>query len=135
VGEYTEFHFNARLIDKVPSDVTAMLEYMVGDSSYCPKIHHQHVLFNTARWQHMLRMDSSYFEATTDSSVTCDEFNSTYYLNIRCNFKNYCEEIRKFIDWISPYLNHKEGDFLGFYRWSGTETPTLIHHKLHITSE
>jgi hypothetical protein len=51
-----------------------------------------------------------------------------WYLCIRCNFKNYSNEIKHFCDWIYPYLSKFPGDFLGFTRYEETEMPTLIYY-------
>ena len=61
--------------------------------------------------------------------LSADDISNAYYLCVRANLKNYGEEIRKFLDWITPYLEKYEGEFLGFYRYEESEQPTLIYHK------
>ena len=75
----------------------------------------------------MLRMDSYYFSADTNSTLRFDDISNAYYLCIRTNLKNYDNEITEFIDWIKPYLNKLDGDFLGFSRYEETEIPNLIY--------
>lgn len=75
----------------------------------------------------MLRCDSYYFDADTHSTLRFDDISDSYYLCIRTNLKNYGQEIRHFVDWIMPYLDKFEGEFLGFSRYEETEEPTLIY--------
>jgi hypothetical protein len=129
MGMYTELHFNSELKKDTPEEVINVLKYMVGDIEEEPEIS-SHPLFGDTRWRFMLRGDSYYFDADTHSTLRFDDISDDYYLCIRCNFKNYDDEIEKFIDWIMPYLEkYEEGDFLGFYRYEETEEPTLIYYK------
>jgi len=125
MGMYTEFHFNAALKDNAPNSVIEILEFMLGDSAERPELP-AHLLFQSDRWEWMLRCDSYYFDADTHSTLKYDEVSKQYYLCIRCNLKNYNDEIEKFILWIMPYLDKHPGDFLGFSRYEETEKPTLI---------
>ena len=125
MGMYTEFHFNAELRRDTPEEVIAVLQYMLGRIEEKPTLP-EHELFRTDRWKYMLRCDSYYFSADTYSTLRFDETSDAYYLCIRCNFKNYDNEIQKFVSWISPYLNEQKGDFLGFYRYEEEQNPVLL---------
>lgn len=127
MGMYTEFHFNAELEGIPPHEVMSILTWMIGANNEEPKELPDHPLFKTSRWAQMLRSDSFYFDACTHSTIKDDQ---GLYLCIRCNLKNYEDEIEKFIDWVMPYLNKQEGDFLGFHRYEETETPELIFYKI-----
>ncbi len=74
----------------------------------------------------MLTCDSYYFSAKTHSEIVSDRMMKYKYLCIRCNFKNYDGEIDKFVDWIMPYLEEIDGDFLGFSRYEEFNDPKLI---------
>lgn len=126
MGMYTELHFNARLKPDVPTPVLEILNYMIGYDKFAPA-HPDHPLFNTSRWGVMLRCSSYYFDADTTSTLRYDDISKQHSLCIRTNFKNYDGEIEKFINWIRPYLDKDEGDFLGFHRYEETEEPTLIY--------
>jgi hypothetical protein len=126
MGMYTEFHFNAELRKDTPADVLEVLWYMLGDRASEPPLP-SHPLFETDRWYGMLRCDSYYFDADTCSTLRRDRISETYFLCIRCNLKNYDDEIGKFVDWITPYLDKHEGEFLGFRRYEETEEPTLLY--------
>lgn len=125
MGMYTEFHFNTELKTDTTPEVLDVLRFMVGDVEEEPPTPDA-PLFSTDRWRHMLRMDSYYFSADTHSTLRHDH-QGGWYLCIRCNLKNYCGEIEKFVEWIRPYLDKLPGEFLGFYRYEESETPTLVY--------
>ncbi len=128
---YTEFHFNSKIKKDTPKEVINTLKYMLdlwekGEPKEIP----DHILFKNpeSSWRVMLQMDSSYFDAETYSTLNYNKFDDHYYLCVRCNLKNYESDIENFINWITPYLDKYEGDFLGFYRYEEFEEPTLIYY-------
>lgn len=127
MGMYTELHFNTRIIENCPEDIVAVLKFMVGEGPK-PKILPQHALFgDQTRWSYMLVSDSYYFAMLPGTMFEFDDIPNQYFLSVRTNLKNYDNEIQLFLDWIDPYLDMQPGDFLGFYRYEETETPTLIY--------
>jgi len=131
MGMYTELHLNVKLKRETPQDVINILKYMVHDkkalldiSDILPK----HELFiKETRWNFMLVCDSYCFPADTHSTIRFDDIGDRYYLCVRCNFKNYEDEISKFIDWITPYVEPDYTSFSGFYRYEENDNPTLIY--------
>jgi hypothetical protein len=126
MGMYTELHFNSELKKDTPKEVIELLKFMVGEGKESGNLPDD-PLFKSERWKFMLQCDSYYFDADTHSTLRLDDISGSYYLCIRCNLKNYDSEIKKFIEWIKPYLNKTKGEFLGFYRYEEDETPTLIY--------
>lgn len=127
MGMYTELHFNSELKKDTPEDVINILKFMVDGGDEPDTLEHD--LFNAERWRFMLQCDSYYFDADTHTTLRYDDIAKSYFLCIRTNLKNYDSEIEKFIDWIMPYLDKFDGDFLGFYRYEEHEQPILIHYK------
>ena len=127
MGMYTELHFNSELKKEIPDGVVEILKHMIGETEKLPLSLPEHELFRTGRWDTMLNFDSYYFDADTHSTLRFDSISDAYFLCIRSNLKNYDDEIEKFINWIMPYLNKSEGEFLGFYRYEESEEPVLIH--------
>lgn len=127
MGMYTEFHFNAELNDK-SGEILPALRYMLGERDGDEPVFPDHPLFQTERWQFMLRSDSYYFDAKPASAIHRDHTGQPRYLCLRCNLKNYSGEIEHFVSWITPYLDKRDGDFLGFQRYEETEIPTLLYH-------
>ena len=126
MGMYTELHFNSELKKDVPPETLAILQYMVEGGDTAPPVP-EHPLFSEGtRWRFMLQSDSYYFDADTHSTLRHD-FQGGWYLCIRCNLKNYSDEIQNFIEWVRLFLDKHEGDFLGFYRYEESDEPTLIY--------
>lgn len=125
MGMYTEFHFNSELKADTPDNVIKTLQVMLGEEIGVKLP--EHPLFGDTRWRFMLICDSYYFDADTYSTLRYDDIARAYFLCIRSNFKNYSDEIKLFIDWITPYLDKEPGEFLGFYRYKKDNNPTLIY--------
>ena len=129
MGMYTEFHYNVELDHETPEPVIKVLEYMVSNekNSKPDTTFSNHPLFEAERWWVMLTCDSYNFAADTHSTLRFDKKAKCYYLNIRCNFKNYDNEIQKFCDFIKPYVNNYKGECVGFYRYEEYLEPTLLY--------
>lgn len=130
MGMYTELRMAARIIEDAPPHVIEILEYMLtpDNDGNPPFKKPDHPFFQTDRWYFMLRCDSYYFDADTNSHLNYDEILKQYVLTIQCNLKNYDGEINKFIDWLTPYIDASKGDFLGHKRYEESEHPTLLYH-------
>jgi len=124
MGMYTELHYNAELEKDTPQVVIDTLQRMLGDDS--KEVEQP---FDGVRWEYMLRCDSYYFAADTHSTLRFDDIAQANFLCVRCNLKNYDDEIEKFIQWIDPFVDALPGSFLGFYRYEESETPTLIYKQ------
>lgn len=131
MGMYTALHFAAELKKDTPEEVIGVLKLMAeakvpfSDPENLP----DHEFFRTERWRRLFTMDSYYHRADTHCSFRFDDISQAYYLTVTSNIKNYDSEIEKFINWIEPYLEASEGDFLGYSRYEETEQPTLIYHR------
>lgn len=126
MGMYTELNI-AIEIDDDPQ-VISILQYMLDvDDGFEPKLPH-HAFFYTACWRWMLRSDSYYFPGQTDSRLVKDNLypdRPMWFLTVRCNLKNYSNEIEEFLDWLAPY-SLTQG-FVGYKRYEEDENPTLIY--------
>ena len=126
MGMYTELNIGVKLYPD--SDMLKKLRYMLHETA--EDIEMNHPLFDTRRWEHMLTSDSYYFDGQTDSKLITDRLYPEapmYYLNVRCNLKNYDSEIKLFMDWLRPYIE-TEG-FLGYMRYEKSYNPTLIYKE------
>jgi len=133
---YTELNCAFALSKNTPQQIVDLLLYMTGQSSTEPATLPPHPLFGDTRWDSMLRGASAYFDGDSHSTVRLDEFSGKHRVTIRCNFKNYDDEIRRFIDWITPHIDSLPGDFIGYTRYEDTELPTLLYHpRLFITPQ
>lgn len=127
MGMYTELNIGVAFREDTPSNIINILKHMLNEDEEVFYILTDHPLFKTARWNFMLVSDSYYFDGQTDSSLTYDDISNQYYLNVRCNLKNYDDEITKFMDFIQPYLDTR--GFLGYTRYEEDGDPTLIYNS------
>jgi hypothetical protein len=133
---YTELNCAFSLSTDTPPQILEILLYMTGQSSTEPAELPPHPLFVAARWNGMLTSSSAYFDGDPHSTVRLDEIGGQYRVTIRCNFKNYDDEITKFIDWITSHIDALSGDFIGYSRYEDAEVPTLPYHpRLFITPQ
>jgi len=126
MGMYTELNIGVKLIPT--SDVLKKLRYILGDSDEDIEI--DHPLFKTPRWCYMLRSGSYYIHGQPDSKLFVDYLypeNPMYFLNVRCNLKNYDDEIELFLDWLNPYI--ETDGFLGYMKCEECSNPTLIYKE------
>lgn len=127
MGTYTELVCAFALRENTSPQVIDTLLYMTGQSDIEPAELPRHPLFSTAGWDGMLRSSSSYFKGDAHSTVRLDQLRGRYHVTIRCNFKNYDDELLKFMDWLSDYRHALAGDFLGYSRDETTQVPTLMY--------
>ena len=119
MGMYTEIYARGTLVKDTPDQVVAMLQHMVGED-HDPVIMPEHELFKTERWSLLGRGASAYFPATS-STVYKDSYSNNWAFMLHANLKNYGNEIAKFFDWIEPYVEGSEGDFMGYSLYEETE--------------
>lgn len=127
MGMYTELNIAVEVANE--PKVIEILKYMLGDITEKPELF-EHSLFKSDRWKFMLVSDSYYFDGKTDSKLFEDNLykdKPMYFLNVRCNLKNYNNEIDKFLDWLCPYI--KSDGFIGYKRYEEEDEPTLIYIK------
>lgn len=103
MGMYTQFYFRCRLLEDTPGEVLDMLEYMTGPNADVtpPPVEIDHPLFTTSRWASVL------YDGDLDRvarRVAAGEVSG---------FKNYDNEIGEFVDWISPYVDARDGEVIG----------------------
>lgn len=110
MGMYTEFHFFGELRRDAPAQVVAVMQYLlndVGDESAAEGL--EHPFFECDRW-HFIGGGSSCGTLTLSKLSGCE-------FAINCSLKNYNGEIEKFVDWVMPYLDNYNGEFLGYSRY------------------
>ena len=129
MGMYTDFCFDVNIKKDVPDDVVAMLNQMrdFDHIDLFDKVVPDHQYFKCDRWVQIGHCSSAYFPAEPRFIFEKKSYSDDYVLNLRCNLKNYDEEIEHFINWIKPYVDAYPGEFLGFYRYEEAECPTLVY--------
>ena len=126
MGMYTELNLGLALVKDVPDEIVDILKYMLNDRIELAMELPSHPLFETRRWKYMLRCDSYYFDARTDSSMEFDDIDKKYHLNVRSNLENYDDVFEEFLNFLKPYID--TFGFIGYMRYGEDEDPTLIYH-------
>lgn len=125
MGMYTIFHLDIRLRDDLPEDILHLLEHMLhGNGTYVRTLP-KHPLFETQRWDYMLCSNNSY--ASCVHQLEKHEFFGIR-LCVQSSFKNYDNEIVKFLDWLAPYADPDMDDnvFVGYERYEENKYPNVI---------
>lgn len=139
MGMYTEFNIGIAFKKNTPDNIIKILEYLLcgGRVGYEQEEYilgiitrerelAEHEFFKCDNWDIVLAGYSAYFDGITVSKMELDEMQRKYHLNVRSSIKNYEQEIEKFMDLISPYID-TEG-FLGYMRYEECDDPTLIYN-------
>lgn len=123
MGMYTEIYINVDLKEDIPGDVLNILKAMCGEGDEAA------LEGKPSRWS-MLFHDMSYYTPRTScANLTYDEISKQWSLLGKGDIKNYEGEIEAFFEWIMPYIDAYEGDFIGYKRYEECQEPTLIYFK------
>ena len=131
MGMYTELNVSRNL--KLDRNTMEILKVMVGEREMGADIElPDYSLFKTRsqRWDFMLMSESFYFDHTIGSDLVnkmswAEEDNMERILNVRCDLKNYDDEIELFLKWIYNYATTR--GFVGYMRYEEDSDPTLIY--------
>lgn len=122
MGMYTELNIGFRLKRETPPNVVTALQSLVDGVD----VTLDHPFFTTARGQWCLRSAGSYyFPCPPMRRVHVDSIDSRRF-GVVTNIKNYDREWELFLDWIGPYVDANEGEYLGTYRYEEEARPTFI---------
>lgn len=129
MGMYTEFVMAAQI--KNDPTVVQILDCMLNDGIE-PTNLPDHDFFKIKSWKLTLSIDSYYFPGQTDSTFIKNDLHGAakeplYFLTVRCNLKNYYNDIDKFLDWLCPYIIDPQDGFLGYSRYEECDDPRLIY--------
>lgn len=124
MGMYTEIFISTELQD-VDDTTFAVLNLLFGDGVEEPESLPDHPFFDCDRWRMVGRCASYYFVPRTVKDLWWDEILNDLYLVSRSDLKAYNGEARLFFDWIMPFVNKPEGEFIGYTRYEEFDEPTL----------
>ncbi len=138
MSTYTEFKFTAQLSKDTHKEVIEILEKTItrGDigigenqlfkNEDVPRPTIGHPFFDCPNWYGLFLCNN--WDDTRSSKFYQQNTNSSYTLEIHSEFKNYNDEINKFIAWITPYvLGRKKKQYVGFYKIETFDQPINIY--------
>jgi len=131
MGMYTEIYVRCHFKKDLPEEVLLILNDLFNDENLVVEnLLPDHPFFKCERWGLIGSWSSYYHIPFSLSKLWKDEIDSSYYLISRSDLKNYDNEIEKFFDWIMPYIDADDGDFIGYKLYEEDREPTLIfYHK------
>lgn len=105
MGMYTELIFGASLKEDTPKEVLSTINYILGNSNKP-----ENFPLPEGRCESLFRHSSYYFGVSKPvNSFIFDDISNCWILSIRCNVKNYNNEIETFLTWIKPYIDNGSG--------------------------
>jgi hypothetical protein len=105
MGEYTELIFGARLRKNTPIRVITNLRWLIDDdNTFGP----EDMLFIPGR--NLLNISSDAFGVNKPvSKIWYDTFYEQHVVCVRSNLKDYDDDIKKFLEWIVPFIDKGSG--------------------------
>lgn len=137
MGMYTKINIILSIKNDTPKQIKEILESMFqGDSvedmreKFLEIPEHKFFEDNRRVW-FPASGGSYYFTGTVNSEIkyTSVAGDNQMVLHIDTDFKNYGDEIEYFLDWIAPYIDASQDEFLGYSRYEETKNPTLYFFK------
>lgn len=126
MGMYTKFVINARVKGDSPTAVINVLRGMCsGDGEWAERL--DHPFFETQRGSWMFQSHSYYHSGDPHATLRWDDIGNFHMLTVGCDLKNYSDEIEKFVDWITPYLDEEPGWLIGYMQYEDADSPTLFY--------
>jgi hypothetical protein len=123
MGMYTEIYVNVDLKATTPDEVITVLKAMCGKLD---KEAERKALKNSPdRWCCLFSDGSFYTPRTHCKFLERDTISNQWSLLGKGDTKNYGAEIQKFFEWISPWVDGDEGDFIGYSRYEEDQQPQL----------
>ena len=124
MGMYTKISVDLKFKENLPLEVVEALKVMVGEvdgNLYTRSDLPQHKIFNTPRWDFMLRCSSFYHTPFSFAKLNYSDISKQYYLTASSDFKNYDDEVELFFDFVKDYV---EGGYLGYSLYEEDVVPT-----------
>jgi hypothetical protein len=124
MGMYTEIYVNVDLKKDTPDNIIKVLKAiceMLPDQE-CSEV----LVDYPPRWECLFSNMSYYTPSTSCKFLEFDEITQRWSLLGKGDIKNYEGEIKKFFEWIIPYVDGCSEDFIGYHRHEEDREPTLI---------
>jgi hypothetical protein len=126
VGMYTEFFIKCRISGDAPENVIGILTNLFTEEEVIYTVP-DHPFFKCERWHYIGNGGSHYFSPNSNSSFVYNQIANCFFLCSRSDFKNYDNEIGKFLDWIKPHIDDNVGTFIGYSHYEEDPKPRAIY--------
>lgn len=130
MGMYTELIFEGTTMKNISKHDLAYLEYFFADVTemHLPYEKPNHPFFKTPRWN-LIGLGSSYYHLPMPvRRMFQDQVTDGYHVFLRCDLKNYDDEIQLFINWIKPLMQR----YRGWTWYEEDEEPQVIsYHRCY----
>ena len=119
MGMYTELYIRCSLKSDTPKCVIETLRAMTdGTAETTP--------FGDGRRPYMFRTSSFYHHPSPVSRMDYIDYTDQWYLFVRCDLKNYENEIEDFLCWIKPFIDAIPGEYIGHTFYEEDDIPTNL---------
>ena len=123
MGMFTETYVNVDLKASTPDDVITVLKAMCGKLDEDSE--REALKDLPDRWRQLFSDGSYYTSRTHCKFLERDTISKQWALLGKGDIKNYRGEIQEFFEWISPWVDGNEGDFIGYSRYEESQQPQL----------
>lgn len=128
MGMYTELIFGATLKENTPTYVTQALDNIINDRTNIDLPDEVKQFSDEYSLSKLIWCSSYYFGAHSNKpSFTFDKIANRWSISFRANCKNYQNEIEKFIEFITPYVEYGSGttNIFAIVQYEEDDYPTL----------
>ena len=127
MGMYTEFILGCAFSKNTPKALTDALDYVINDTD-APEDPEVTKLLEEYDMDYLFNSCSYYFGAPCSGKFYFDELGDQYRISTRSNLKNYEDQIERFIEYITPYVDYGSGDghdIFAYVHYEEDPFPTL----------
>jgi hypothetical protein len=129
MGMFTELVLSTNIKDNLSA--VKILQYMCDNNSvdFLGPLPTHPLFSDETRWRYMFQTNSYYHVPRSHASIEYDDIGEYWTLIVRCDFKNYEDEIDLFVDWIAPYIGgHEDGKhMIGYSRYEDAVEPNILY--------
>jgi hypothetical protein len=134
MGMYTEFYFRGNVKDE---PVLNWLDANINGGERFQEPYSKEPFFDSERWALVFIGGGAVYQESRPPILRLKGENGydpyRNQLVIASSLKDYGDEIKQFVEWISPHLDMYEGDFLGYSLYEDSNDDNDIRRREHPT--
>ena len=121
MGMYTEIFVNADLREDTPQEVLDVLKAICGRDFRSAALEGK-----PDRWGLLFNNGSHCTPCTQCAALTFDDISEQWSIIGKGDIKNYEREIEQFFEWLMPWIDAQDGEFVGYWRYEEDLLPTIV---------